>query len=171
MSEHDPPVPPPGTPSAEAPTGQPAQAGWTPEGPSGPRATFGRRLVAALVDTVVILVGFFVLLLVAFALPDALAVIVVIAAIVGIFAYYVVLEGGPRGQTVGKRVVDIRVIDENTGGPIGYGRGFIRLISRYLSQLPCWLGYFWMLWDKEKQTWHDKLSSSVVVPVQYYPTS
>ncbi|MFM8387932.1 MAG: RDD family protein, partial [Actinomycetota bacterium] len=24
------------------------------------------------------------------------------------------------------------------------------------------LGYLWMLWDSEKQTWHDKMVSSVV---------
>jgi uncharacterized RDD family membrane protein YckC len=26
------------------------------------------------------------------------------------------------------------------------------------------LGYSWMLWDSEKQTWHDKAANSVVVP-------
>ena len=27
----------------------------------------------------------------------------------------------------------------------------------------CYLGYLWMLWDKDKQTWHDKIVSTVVV--------
>jgi uncharacterized RDD family membrane protein YckC len=27
------------------------------------------------------------------------------------------------------------------------------------------LGYLWMLWDKEKQTWHDKIIGSIVVRV------
>jgi hypothetical protein len=26
-----------------------------------------------------------------------------------------------------------------------------------------------MLWDREKQTWADKMATSVVVPVEYYP--
>jgi uncharacterized RDD family membrane protein YckC len=26
------------------------------------------------------------------------------------------------------------------------------------------LGYLWMLWDSEKQTWHDKAANAVVVP-------
>ena len=30
------------------------------------------------------------------------------------------------------------------------------------------LGYLWMLWDKEKQTWQDKFAGSVVVPVDAY---
>jgi uncharacterized RDD family membrane protein YckC len=31
------------------------------------------------------------------------------------------------------------------------------------------LGYFWMLWDNGKQTWHDKMARSFVVPVISYP--
>jgi uncharacterized RDD family membrane protein YckC len=63
------------------------------------------------------------------------------------------------------------VIDFRAGGPIGYPRAFIRYIARILSALPFLLGYFWMLWDREKQTWHDKLSNSVVVPTSAYPVS
>ena len=50
------------------------------------------------------------------------------------------------------------------GGPIGYTRGFLRYIGRILSTIPFLLGYFWMLWDPQKQTWHDKIANSVVVP-------
>ena len=42
------------------------------------------------------------------------------------------------------------------------------LFGRILSTIPLLLGYFWMLWDSEKQTWHDKLAGSVVVPVDAY---
>jgi len=28
------------------------------------------------------------------------------------------------------------------------------------------IGYLWMLWDDEKQTWHDKVVGSVVVPAR-----
>jgi len=31
------------------------------------------------------------------------------------------------------------------------------------------LGYLWMLWDSEKQCWHDKFAGDVVVPVSAYP--
>lgn len=86
-------------------------------------------------------------------------------------AYYTYLEGGPTGQTLGKRVLGVRVISFDTGGPVGYARGFIRWIGRILSTIPLFLGYFWMLWDREKQTWHDKLASAVVVPVSSYPVS
>lgn len=85
--------------------------------------------------------------------------------------YYVYMEGSSAGQTLGKKALGIRVIDSGAGGPIGYGRAFIRWIGRFLSALPCLLGYFWMLWDKNKQTWHDKFSNSIVVPVDAYPVS
>ena len=86
-------------------------------------------------------------------------------------AYYAYLEGSPSGQTVGKRAMGIRVIDINGGGPIGPGRALIRYIGRYVSAFPCGLGIFWMLWDAEKQTWHDKFASSVVVPTSAYPVA
>jgi uncharacterized RDD family membrane protein YckC len=27
------------------------------------------------------------------------------------------------------------------------------------------MGYMWMLWDPERQTWHDKMAGSIVVRV------
>ena len=45
----------------------------------------------------------------------------------------------------------------------------MRYFGRWVSAIPCLLGYFWMLWDKEKQTWHDKFATDVVVPVDAYP--
>ena len=63
------------------------------------------------------------------------------------------------------------MIDFSGGGPIGYGRAFIRYIGRILSAIPLLLGFLWMLWDKEKQTWHDKFANSVVVPESAYPVS
>jgi hypothetical protein len=29
----------------------------------------------------------------------------------------------------------------------------------------CYLGYLWMLWDDQKQTWHDKIVDSAVIRV------
>jgi uncharacterized RDD family membrane protein YckC len=84
-------------------------------------------------------------------------------------AYFIYFEGGPTGQTLGKKACGIRVIDFNGAGPIGYGRATGRYFARILSAIPLGLGYFWMLWDKEKQTWHDKLTTSVVVPLTAYP--
>jgi uncharacterized RDD family membrane protein YckC len=132
-------------------------------GPSGPRAGFWLRFAATLIDGLLLTAVFVPLSIV---LP--LGVYYAIATVISV-AYYVMLEGGPKGQTVGKMAVGIRVLDLAQGGPIGYGRAFIRYIGRIASFVPLFLGYFWMMWDKEKQTWHDKFAGSVVVPTTSYP--
>jgi len=133
-------------------------------GPSGPRAGFWRRFAAALLDGILIGIIEAILIVALKTTGNALSLLVSLA-------YFTYLEGGLTGQTFGKRALGIRVISFDTGGPIGYGRGFIRWIGRILSSIPILLGYFWMLWDGEKQTWHDKLAGAVVVPVSSYPVS
>ena len=131
--------------------------------PSGPRASFFRRLGAALIDG--ILLG-----IVAGVLEAGISrgVGSLLSFAIGI-AYYGWLEGSGSGQTLGKRALGIRVYDFRAGGPIGTSRGILRYFARILSTIPLFLGYFWMLWDDEKQTWHDKIAGSVVVPVSTYP--
>jgi uncharacterized RDD family membrane protein YckC len=67
--------------------------------------------------------------------------------------------------------LSIRVYDFRGGGTgsIGYGRALVRNLVKYVSAVVVLLGYLWMLWDKEKQTWHDKAAGSVVVPTDAYP--
>ena len=129
---------------------------------SGPRAGFWRRFAGAFIDGVIIGVINTVLELGLKGAGEAIALLVSIA-------YFTYFEGGPTGQTVGKRTMGIRVISLDDGGPIGYGRGFIRWIGRIVSAIVFFLGYFWMLWDKESQCWHDKFAGDVVVPVSAYP--
>jgi uncharacterized RDD family membrane protein YckC len=150
----------------------PPQGSQVPQtfGASGPRAGFWARFGALVIDSIVIVIIPVIVLAIGGATNSgALLALGYILAVVGGIAYYVYLEGGPSGQTLGKSAMGIRVIDFNTGGPIGYGRAFLRWIGRIVSSFLCYLGYFWMLWDKEKQCWHDKMANDVVVPVQYYP--
>src|ERR1700722_19359490 len=133
-------------------------------GPSGPRAGFWRRLGAALIDG--ILLG-----VVNLALDIAVGRAGSLLALAIGIAYFGYLEGSSSGQTVGKRALGIRVIDFANGGPIGFGRAVIRYFGRIVSTLPIFLGYFWMLWDRERQTWHDKFANDVVVPVSSYPAA
>jgi uncharacterized RDD family membrane protein YckC len=132
------------------------------QGPSGPRASFGRRFVAALIDG--ILLGIVSGILTALNRNLGYAVETLLS-----LAYFTYLEGSASGQTLGKKAMGIRVIDFAGGGSIGHGRAFIRWIGRFVSAIACLLGYFWMLWDKEKQTWHDKFANAVVVPESAYP--
>jgi uncharacterized RDD family membrane protein YckC len=88
--------------------------------------------------------------------------LITLAGFVVAILYYGLLEGR-TGQTVGKRALGVSVVDVRTGAPIGVGRAIGRYFAKLLSAIPCFLGYFWMLWDPNKQTWHDKIVGSYVV--------
>jgi uncharacterized RDD family membrane protein YckC len=148
-----------------SPPPQPGVGPSAGDGPSGPRAGFFVRLGAALVDGILLGILGFVIDLIVGQTAGGL-----VGLLIGI-AYFGYLEGSASGQTVGKRALGIRVIDFNTGGPIGFGRAVIRYFGRIVSAIACLLGYFWMLWDKERQCWHDKFANDVVVPVTSYPVA
>ncbi len=160
----------PMNPAAGAPAGAPPPAGapmappgpMVATGPSGPRAGFWIRVGGYLLDA--ILVGIVGGVLEVALKGPGYALAVIISA-----AYFTYFFGDPRGQTLGQRAVGIRVIDANTGGPIGYGRAFVRWIGLIISGWVILLGFLWMLWDREKQTWADKMATTVVVPVSAYP--
>jgi len=133
-------------------------------GPSGPRASFGIRLVAYIIDAAIVGIAGVILSFVGGRGGSLLALFAGLA-------YFTYLEGSPSGQTIGKRAMNIRVIDFGAGGSIGYGRAVVRYLMRIVSGFVCLLGYLWMLWDRERQTWHDKLANSVVVPTSAYPVA
>jgi uncharacterized RDD family membrane protein YckC len=80
--------------------------------------------------------------------------------------YFTAFVGAERGQTLGQMVLGIKVIGLDTGASIGYGRALLRWFVSLVSGIVILLGYLWMLWDKEKQCWHDKAANDVVVPVR-----
>ncbi len=124
--------------------------------PADTLAGFGARFAGSLVDTVVLYLLAIPLAGVGFVLGAAFRLALGVA-------YFVWFEGGPSGQTLGKRLAGIRVADATTGGPIGRGRALIRHIGRWVSLIAFGMGYLWMLWDPERQTWHDKMAGSIVV--------
>jgi uncharacterized RDD family membrane protein YckC len=131
--------------------------------PGGPRAGFWRRFWALILDGIVLAIVATVLEAI---VGRSLGGIVALALYIGYFGYFI---GSPSGQTIGKRALGIRVIDAKTGGSIGFSRAVLRFFAAFLSAIVFYLGYLWMLWDPEKQTWHDKIAGDVVVPVSAYP--
>jgi uncharacterized RDD family membrane protein YckC len=131
------------------------EAASQPTTTTGERAGFWIRFGASFVDGIIV------------GVPGAILEVALKGAGYGIaiiltIAYYTYFEG-LSGQTLGKRATGIRVVDIATGEPIGYTRAFLRYVGRIVSTIPIFLGYFWMLWDANKQTWHDKIANSVVV--------
>jgi uncharacterized RDD family membrane protein YckC len=67
-----------------------------------------------------------------------------------------------HGQTIGKLAMGIRVVTAD-GTPVPVGMAFARAAMKLVSGAALGLGYLWMLWDPNKQTWHDKVAKTYVV--------
>ena len=67
------------------------------------------------------------------------------------------------GFTPGKYALSARVVDADTGQPLGTGRAFLRYVGYFVSTIPFCLGLVWVAFDRRKQGWHDKIANSVVV--------
>ena len=140
------------------------------------RAGFGRRLAAALIDGLIVGIPAYVLLKIlgqthtttsatgsSASFSTGYTGLGTILNVLIFIAYYTYFESQAAGQTLGKKVMGIRVCDLTTGQPIGLNRALFRAVGRYVSAIACLLGYLWMLWDGNKQTWHDKFATSTVV--------
>lgn len=84
-------------------------------------------------------------------------------------AYFTYFHATSAGQSIGNKIMGIRVLDTDTGRSLPYARAFVRALMSNLSALPCFLGFFWMLWDRRKRTWHDIVANSLVVRTIFYP--
>jgi uncharacterized RDD family membrane protein YckC len=79
-----------------------------------------------------------------------------------VVAVYGVVGWTLNGQTVGNLVMGVRVVRAD-GGRVSFSRAATRMLGAYLSGLLLFLGFFWVIFDKRRQGWHDKLAGTVVV--------
>ncbi|MYS19988.1 Uncharacterized membrane protein YckC, RDD family [Streptomyces sp. DvalAA-14] len=144
--------------------GVPSYPGGGPEDPNAygqqptgmpPLANWGWRALSYLVDFVIILVPYLIVRWVAGVLLSYLVALVVTV----LFSY---MEG-TTGQTPGKKVVGTRTLREADGQVLGFGLALGRRLLHILDAVPCYLGFLWPAWDKKKQTFADKIVSSVVI--------
>jgi len=169
--------PAPTTPLPDAPSTPPTFAAAGP--PREALAGFWRRLVGAFLDW--LLVG-----IVAAAIGDLFGVDApsppsadgdgfnIQLAGTGPFilvelAYFTYFHATSAGQSIGNKILGIRVLDADTGRSLPYVRAFVRALMSNISALPCFLGFFWMLWEPRKRTWHDMVANSLVVRTTVYP--
>lgn len=75
--------------------------------------------------------------------------------------YFTILIG-ESGQTLGKRLLGVRVI-RTDGTSVSFGRALGRALGYYVSSLFFSLGFLWAAFDRRNQTWHDKLVDTLVV--------
>ena len=67
-----------------------------------------------------------------------------------------------NGQTLGMQVWGLRIQNKD-GTAITLWQAMLRFLVAIGSLLLLGLGYLWVIWDKEKRTWHDIYSESLVV--------
>lgn|SRR5262245_39597040 len=153
-----------------------------PWAPGGELAGLGGRIVAYLIDRFIvgIIIGAGYLLMLAIALAGAatqtdegatvgslgamLVFFVLLPAALVVYLFNeVYLAGKNNGQSIGKKLMKIRIAKED-GTTFGYMDAFLRnVIGYWISGLICSLGFFWGLFDSRNQTWHDKIFHTLVV--------
>jgi len=76
-----------------------------------------------------------------------------------------------RQATPGKMAVSAKVVDATTGQTLSIGQSIGRYFAYFVSFLPLGLGILWIVFDKRKQGWHDKLANTVVIRVKHGDSS
>lgn len=180
-----PPPPPPNAPGYPPPPPPP------PEGPTLPPEAYTpwfTRVVAYLIDNIGVLVLVGLAWGVAFGTGDTVCgqydygfgaycattpsgmglTIAVIAWLVSV-AFMLWNYGyrqGKTGSSLGKSVMKFKVVSEKTWQPIGFALSIIRWLAHILDAVVCYIGFLWPLWDSKRQTFADKIMSTVCVPLE-----
>jgi len=148
--------PPPPPPPAEYGQAQ----GYAPAGaPGAVMAGFWIRFLGAFIDGILLAIVAFILGLIIG--MDTVNQRQILSYLLG--AVYFTYFHTTTGQSLGQKLVNVKVVDEATGGTIDFVRAFIRWLVSIVSGLALLIGYLWMLWDPKKQTWHDKASKTLVI--------
>lgn len=144
-----------------------------------PLAGIGNRFLAAFLDGLVIALGIVGLTLLFLTITERLhlrglpqaalgGVFLVVETLLLPFAYYVLLETFWNGQTVGKRVVGVRVIRED-GSPVGFFQVAARNLARVIDILPPALAadIAVMMLSRKGQRLGDLVAGTVVVKSRF----
>jgi uncharacterized RDD family membrane protein YckC len=132
-------------------------------------AAFGQRLGAILFDALIFLIALMLATFVVSAISKRsvvssnpmLAIFYTVAIV--LYALNFVLLPGRSGQTIGKRILGIRIVGED-GSPVGYTTLLLRnCVGYFISAIAAFIGFLWALWDSKRQAWHDKIARTSVV--------
>ncbi len=146
---------------------QPGYGGGMPQ-----LAHWGLRAGGLIIDGLVVGVPYLILGGIGGAMGDSGGAIIALlgfVALIGLVIWQLYQEG-TTGQTIGKKAVGIRLLREADGRPLGFGMAFVRRLAHFLDSIACYIGWLWPLWDEKKQTFADKVCSSVVVKRKAWTT-
>jgi uncharacterized RDD family membrane protein YckC len=66
------------------------------------------------------------------------------------------------GYTPGKGLLGLRIVRQD-GQPLSAGRALLRYLAYWISAIPLFLGFIWILVDRQHEGWHDKIANTHVV--------
>ncbi|MBN1882761.1 MAG: RDD family protein [Deltaproteobacteria bacterium] len=75
---------------------------------------------------------------------------------------YMILLTAVFGQTLGKMIVGIRVV-RTDGSRVGLLISTLRFFCYIISGGLLCVGFLWVIWDENRQAWHDMLADTMVV--------
>jgi len=134
---------------------------------------FGPRLLAAMIDS--IMVGFFgfvlafVLGLIAmfvdvFSAEQAsgpLEALVVACVLIFSIIYYVGFWTSD-GQSLGKMLMGLKVVGTD-GSRLSTGKALLRYLGYIINAFLLSIGFMWVAFDKMRQGWHDRIAGTLVI--------
>lgn len=128
------------------------------------RAGFAARAVALLMDGLLVVAAGVVLALAFWLIAPARSPTDLwayrILLFLGVAAYATILPA-MTGQTLGKQTAGV-ILLQRDGRFITLRIAVVRFLVSLISALPLGLGFWWALWDPEKETWHDKAAGTRV---------
>ena len=76
--------------------------------------------------------------------------------------YSTIMDCSREQGSFGKQLVGIKVVDFQ-GERLTIKKSILRNLGKILSKLALFIGFIWILFDKNKQGWHDKIGKTYVV--------
>ena len=144
--------------------GQPAGGYGAPQGgyvsQAGNYSSWLYRVGAYLIDIVPV----WILIGIGVASHNSAVYFIFVLAGIAVTAYNRWYQAGKTGQSWGKRALNMSLIGEQTGQPIGPGKAFLRDICHIVDSIICYVGFLFPLWDAKRQTLADKIMQTVVIP-------
>ena len=90
--------------------------------------------------------------------------VVMTLLVIGYFTFFWTLVG----FTPGKAILGLKVVRRN-GSHVSFGRSLLRFFAYWISAIPLFLGFLWVLWDPNRQSWHDKIAGTQVLYIPKNP--
>lgn len=80
----------------------------------------------------------------------------------GLVVIYYIFFWTLLGFTPGKFLLGLRIVRLD-GRKIGLGRAIVRFIGYWISAAFLFVGFLWIIFDRRRQGWHDKLADTQVI--------